>query len=150
MRYRAAGLERLVFIKHARELGFSIASISSLIELREHPDRSCREATEIAHKQLSSMQEKLRKLKALEGKLKCVADGCQGKGVTKDCYVLASLGDHQSVSHSALVDQMQASIGGQDHNPRRINLGHLVERVQLRHPTGCDIATAKQISFLHL
>jgi len=36
-RYDAAGLERLSFIRHARELGFSIEAITSLIELQEHP-----------------------------------------------------------------------------------------------------------------
>ena len=51
-RYDAAGLERLSFIKHARELGFSIDAITSLIELQEHPDRSCCEATDIAATQL--------------------------------------------------------------------------------------------------
>ncbi len=36
-RYDKAGLERLSFIRHARDLGFSIEAISSLIELQEHP-----------------------------------------------------------------------------------------------------------------
>ena len=47
-RYDKAGLERLSFIRHARDLGFSIEAILSLIELQEHPDRSCQAATEIA------------------------------------------------------------------------------------------------------
>jgi DNA-binding transcriptional MerR regulator len=94
-RYSSAGLERLSFIKHARELGFSIDAISSLIELEENPDHSCDRATEIAQEQLTSVREKLRKLKSLEGELKRVADGCNGKGISKDCYVLASLGDHR-------------------------------------------------------
>lgn len=44
-RYDKTGLERLSFIRHARDLGFSIGAISSLIELQEHPDRSCEAAT---------------------------------------------------------------------------------------------------------
>lgn len=94
-RYGAEGLERLSFIKHARELGFSIGAISSLIELEEQPDRSCNKATEIAREQLSFVQEKLRKLKALEVELQRVADGCPGNGTSKDCYVLASLSNHR-------------------------------------------------------
>ena len=54
-RYDAAGLERLSFIRHARDLGFSIEAISSLIELQEHPDRSCQAATEIAVAQLADV-----------------------------------------------------------------------------------------------
>ena len=34
-RYDKAGLERLSFIRHARDLGFSIEAISSLIELQD-------------------------------------------------------------------------------------------------------------------
>lgn len=94
-RYGPAGLERLSFIKHARELGFSINAISSLIELEENPDRSCKQATEIAREQLLSVQEKIRKLRALAKELERVADGCHGKGKTKDCYVLAALADHR-------------------------------------------------------
>ncbi len=37
-RYDMAGLERLSFIKHSRDLGFSIEAISDLIELQGHPD----------------------------------------------------------------------------------------------------------------
>ncbi len=37
-RYDMAGLERLSFIKHSRDLGFSIEAISDLIELQGHPE----------------------------------------------------------------------------------------------------------------
>ncbi|AUH35769.1 MerR family transcriptional regulator [Paracoccus tegillarcae] len=93
-RYDQAGLERLSFIRHARELGFSIEAISSLIELQDHPDRSCQAATEIAAAQLSDVRAKIKRLHALEKELLRIADGCDGDGVSEDCYVLASLADH--------------------------------------------------------
>ena len=65
-RYDKAGLERLSFIRHARDLGFSIEAILSLIELQEHPDRSCQAATKIAVAQLADVRAKVKKLKALE------------------------------------------------------------------------------------
>ena len=64
-RYSAAGLERLSFIKHARDLGFSIEAISSLIELQEHPDQSCQVATDIAVAQLSDVRAKIKKLRLI-------------------------------------------------------------------------------------
>lgn len=94
-RYDAAGLERLSFIKHARDLGFSIEAISSLIELQEHPDQSCLAAKEIAVAQLSEVQAKLKKLRSLEKELVRMSTGCDGDGMTGDCYVLASLADHE-------------------------------------------------------
>lgn len=94
-RYDQAGLERLSFIKHARELGFSIEAISSLIELQNHPDRSCLSATDIAASQLSDVRAKIKRLRALEKELVRMSKGCAGDGVSEDCYVLASLADHK-------------------------------------------------------
>lgn len=94
-RYDTAGLERLGFIRHARDLGFSIEAINSLIDLQEHPDRSCAEANQIALSQLTDVRQRIARLKALEGELQRIADGCTGSGVTGECYVLASLADHQ-------------------------------------------------------
>ncbi len=93
-RYDAAGLERLRFIKHARDLGFSIEAIAALIELQGHPDRSCAEATDIASSQLSDVRAKIKRLRALEKELVRISKGCEGDGVSEDCYVLASLADH--------------------------------------------------------
>ncbi len=93
-RYDAAGLERLSFIKHARDLGFSIEAIASLIELQGHANQSCAEATDIASAQLADVRAKISRLRALEKELVRISKGCDGNGVTEDCYVLASLSDH--------------------------------------------------------
>ena len=94
-RYDEKGLQRLSFIKHARNLGFTIEAISSLIMLQEHPNQSCQEATDIALSQLISVKEKIKKLKTLEKELSRIVKGCDGSNTSQDCYVLASLADHQ-------------------------------------------------------
>lgn len=94
-RYDKTGLERLSFIRHARDLDFSIEAILSLIELQEHPDRSCQAATEIATSQLTDVRAKIKRLRALEKELVRMSKGCEGDGVAEDCYVLASLADHK-------------------------------------------------------
>ncbi len=98
-RYDAAGLERLRFIKHARDLGFTIEAISELIELQDHPDRSCKAATDIAVSQLSDIRAKIKRLQALEKELARISKGCDGESVSEDCYVLASLADHKLCNH---------------------------------------------------
>ncbi|RED10633.1 MerR family transcriptional regulator [Pontivivens insulae] len=98
-RYDAAGLERLSFIKHARDLGFSIDAISALIELQDHPDRSCQAATAIAAGQLLDVRAKIKRLRTLEKELVRMSKGCDGDGVSQDCYVLASLADHDLCAH---------------------------------------------------
>lgn len=98
-RYDSTGLERLSFIKHARDLGFPIEAISELIELQDHPDRSCQAANDVAVSQLSDVRAKIKRLRALEKELVRITRGCGGEGVSKDCYVLASLGDHELCIH---------------------------------------------------
>lgn len=94
-RYGKEALQRLRFIKHARELGFSIETIQTLIELNNHPDRSCAEATTIAREQLNDVRERIASLVRLESELLRISNGCKGAGVVSDCYVLASLADHE-------------------------------------------------------
>ena len=93
-RYDAAGVERLAFIRHGRDLGFSIEAIEALITLQEHPDRSCDAARKIALDQLAEVQDRIARLTALERELTRLSEGCGGDGQTADCYVLASLADH--------------------------------------------------------
>lgn len=97
-RYDKAGLERLSFIRHARDLGFSIEAISSLIELQDHPDRSCKTATDIAVSQLADVRGKIKRLKLLEKELTRISKSCDGHSIAGDCYVLASLADHELCS----------------------------------------------------
>jgi len=47
-RYERSELERLAFIRHARDLGLSIDSIRDLLALSQHPERPCGEADRIA------------------------------------------------------------------------------------------------------
>mgnify|MGYP005988956523 CR=1 FL=1 len=93
-RYRDSDLERLAFVRHARQLGFSLDGISSLIALQEHPDRSCAEAGDLARAQRQLVQDKIARLQRLEQELTRISQGCDGLGTAGDCYVLSCLGDH--------------------------------------------------------
>jgi DNA-binding transcriptional MerR regulator len=92
-RYSRQERERLSFIKHARDLGLTIDSIRSLIELSAHPEKPCAQADRIAAKQLESVREKIRQLQKLEQELARIATCCDGDHV-KDCYVIRALANH--------------------------------------------------------
>lgn len=98
-RYDGVALEKLGFIRHARSLGFSLDAIAQLIELQDNPDRSCEAATRIASGQLDAIRRKMRRLRALEAELVRITDHCSGDGPSRDCYVLASLADHDLCGH---------------------------------------------------
>ncbi len=97
-RYPPAALDRLSFIKHARELGLSIEEVKELLELREHPEKTCRDADQIAAEHLETVREKIAKLQRLEAELDRIASGCEG-GKIEQCYVLQALADHDMCAH---------------------------------------------------
>ncbi|WP_299425715.1 helix-turn-helix domain-containing protein [uncultured Shimia sp.] len=93
-RYGVEGLQRLGFVKHARDLGFSIEAITKLLELQDHPDCTCAEAGDLAQAQLLAVQSKIARLNRLQAELQRLVAGCHGDGTTGECYVMASLADH--------------------------------------------------------
>lgn len=94
-RYGEEARKRLGFIKHARELGFSIEAITALIQLDDHPDQDCSQANSIACAHLADVRAKIVTLTKLETELARIAEGCAGKGRIGDCYVMAALADHE-------------------------------------------------------
>ena len=92
-RYGKSELERLAFIRHARDLGLAIDSIRELIELSGHPDMPCADADRIAKEQLASVRERIARLRKLERELERIATCCTGETVG-DCYVIRALSDH--------------------------------------------------------
>src|SRR5215210_684515 len=53
--YDADDLRRLAFIRHARELGFEIDAIRTLLALQDEPDQSCVAADQIARARLAEV-----------------------------------------------------------------------------------------------
>ena len=92
-RYSEQEAERLGFIKHARDLGFPIEAIRDLIELSDHPETPCVQASKIAREQLFQVRQRIRKLKQLEVELRRISTGCNDASIG-DCYVLRALSDH--------------------------------------------------------
>ncbi|RMH52478.1 MAG: MerR family transcriptional regulator [Alphaproteobacteria bacterium] len=92
-RYGEAELDRLSFIRHARQLGFSLDAIRELLDLSDHPDKSCEEADAIARRQLRQVELRMARLEALRTELARMVRECSG-GRSADCRVLEVLRDH--------------------------------------------------------
>ena len=92
-RYGDDELDRLAFIRHARQLGFSLEAIRELLDLSDHPHRPCLEADAIARRQLKQVEQRLARLEALRTELQRMVNECSG-GQTADCRVLEVLRDH--------------------------------------------------------
>ena len=92
-RYTRDGLSRLSFIRHSRDLGFSVEDIRGLLELSQHPEKPCDDAHSIAVQHLKDVQEKIAKLRRLERELKRISK-CDAGNVA-DCAVIETLADHR-------------------------------------------------------
>lgn len=88
-----ADVRRLMFIKHARELGFEIDAIRTLLVLQDDPSQSCQAADEIARARLSDVEARLASLTALKTELERMIDGCH-HGRVNECRVIEVLADH--------------------------------------------------------
>jgi DNA-binding transcriptional MerR regulator len=92
-RYTEADLERLAFIRHARELGFPLDAVRELLDLADNPKRPCDEADAIARRQLIRVEQRIRRLEALRSELSRMLEECSG-GRVSDCRVIEVLRDH--------------------------------------------------------
>jgi DNA-binding transcriptional MerR regulator len=91
--YDAADVRRLRFIRHARELGFEIEPIRTLLALQDRPDQSCAECDNVARARLADVETRLAKLLSLRSELERMIESCS-HGRVAECRVIETLADH--------------------------------------------------------
>lgn len=94
-RYDDGDLDRLAFIRHARQLGFTLEAIRELLDLSDSPGRSCADVDRIAHRQLKEVEARIARLEALRTELKRMLRECS-RDTVSDCRVLEVLRDHSA------------------------------------------------------
>lgn len=92
-RYAEADLDRLAFVRHARQLGFPLEAIRELLTLAAQPGQACADADSIARRQLHQVEQRLMRLEALRTELVRMVEECDG-GRVAECRVLEVLRDH--------------------------------------------------------
>ena len=88
--YGVADLHRLGFIRHARDLGFSLERIRVLLGLWSDPGRSNADVKAIAEAHIRELEERARQLNEMADALRSLADACDGDG-RPDCPIIVSL-----------------------------------------------------------
>ena len=99
-RYSEAHLQRLRFIRHSRDLGFSPDAIRELLTLSDNPDQPCAMADAIAKRQLEAVELRLAQLDALKDELEHMVEQCKG-GTISSCQIIEILSDHELCLHPA-------------------------------------------------
>jgi len=85
--------DRLNFIRHSRDLGFSLGTIRELLSLAENPDQPCAAADKLARAHLQDVNSRIARLSALKTELERMAQQCSG-GKISECLVIEVLTDH--------------------------------------------------------
>lgn len=91
--YGQADIDRLAFIRHSRELGFSLQAVRDLLSLVDDPDKPCEAVDTIAQSQLDQVERRIASLQALRLELTRMLHQCRG-GRVSDCRIIAVLSDH--------------------------------------------------------
>lgn len=92
-RYGKPEVERVNFIRHARELGFEVEDIRELLDMSGKPQASCHQADSIARNHLQEIDRRIASLTALRGELSRMVDECH-HGRICDCRIIEVLADH--------------------------------------------------------
>lgn len=96
--YGERDVQRLNFIRHARELGFEVDQIRELLTLADQPQRPCSEADAIAREHLIDIESKIARLTSLRTEVQRMLASC-AHGNIADCHVIEVLADHAHCRH---------------------------------------------------
>jgi len=88
--YEQAHLARLSFIRRARDLGFTLDQVRTLLRLADDRDAPCAEVDAITTAHVTQIDRKLADLQALRGELVRRLDSCAGSTIA-DCRIIEAL-----------------------------------------------------------
>lgn len=89
--YSADHLAALMFVRRARELGFSMAQVRQLLALSDHDDKPCEDVDRLVDQQLGEVERKIADLSLLRDELKEMGRSCKGERIG-ECRIVESLG----------------------------------------------------------
>jgi MerR family transcriptional regulator, copper efflux regulator len=78
------------FIKRAQELGFSLAEIEELLQLRKSSARNRHRIRNVAQQRIQQIEEKITELEKMKGALRTLIHACH-RGDTLECPIIEAL-----------------------------------------------------------
>lgn len=92
--YDDATVRRLIFVRCARELGFEVDAIRSLLDLAERSDGTWADASSIARRHVADIDQRLARLTALRTEVQAVVDQTV-QSRTRECRIIEVFADDQ-------------------------------------------------------
>lgn len=90
--YSEADLDTLYFIKHARDVDFSLAQIKTLLNLKHNPDRNSADVKQLVGEHIAMLQHKIERLQHMNATLQSWHDCCKGNE-EPDCPIIEGLSE---------------------------------------------------------
>ena len=87
-------VSRILFIRRAKELGFTLREIKELLSLRPQPDAGCADVRSRAEAKITDIEEKIRRLEMMKAALVDLTKTCSSDGPVSECPILNAL-DHE-------------------------------------------------------
>lgn len=98
--YTGRDVHTLRFIRHARDLGFSIPQIAELVGLWQDRRRPSRQVKALAQAHIEDLEQKLQELQAMKATLEHLVHCCHGDD-RPECPILDSLAESTADAASA-------------------------------------------------
>lgn len=91
--YDADSLKRLLFIRHAKELGFTLEEIKEFLNLRvkSESDKSCEAVRARTETKLKAVEEKITVLEIVRRTLIELVNSCKKRVPTEECPILRAI-----------------------------------------------------------
>jgi Cu(I)-responsive transcriptional regulator len=114
--YGDADVQTLRFIRHSRDLGFSLPEITELLSLWQNRRRSSRQVKALAQAHIEELNEKLKELQAVKATLEHLVHCCHGDD-RPDCPIIESL-----EAEGAMAARKNGHVGGRHASRPRVEL----------------------------
>ena len=91
--YDEDSLKRLLFIRHAKELGFTLEEIKELLKLRVDSSEVCEKVRKKTEAKLQNVEKKIESLLSIRRILKELLRACESRSATDDRPILRAMED---------------------------------------------------------
>lgn len=89
--YPEETIQRIRFIKRAKDLGFTLREIKELLALRIEPETTCEDVRLRAEAKIGDIEEKIRRLSRMKEALTKLTLACGGRGPVSRCPILEAM-----------------------------------------------------------
>ncbi len=101
-RYAPEMIQRLHFITHAKDLGFTLREIHEILELRELAGRACSPICDRVNAKIAEVDKKIRTLTLLKGCLEKLSSVCDGGQPIEVCPIVHFIEQMNGVEQDCL------------------------------------------------